>query len=148
MNPEESATDVTQADFSDPSLLVTDRKADDLSVREITEPTTGALQRLSAEVAALDKAYHWAKAMSKTTMVPEHFQQSHTPRGSNEPLGETAAYNLAAAVMYGIEIGLSAMQSAQNVFVIHGKPAVYARTMAAQVRAAGYVIEPVEESDQ
>jgi hypothetical protein len=120
----------------------------ELSVAEITEPTTGALRRLEAEVAALDKAFHWAKAMSKTTMVPEHFQQSYKPRGCTDPLGEVAAYNLAAAVMYGIEIGLSAMQSAQNVFVIHGKPAVYARTMAAQVRAAGYVIEEVEASDE
>jgi hypothetical protein len=81
-------------------------------------------------------------------MVPEHFQYSFKPRNSTEPLGEVATYNLAAAVMYGIEIGLSAMQAAQNVFVVHGKPAVYARTMAAQVRAAGYVIEPVEESDE
>ena len=120
----------------------------EFTVAEITEPTTGALRRLEAEVAALDKAYHWAKAMSKTTMVPEHFQYNHKPRGCTDPLGEVATYNLAAAVMYGIEIGLSAMQAAQNVFVVHGKPAVYARTMAAQVRAAGYVIEPVEESDE
>ena len=128
-------------------VSLVESNVEDYSVAEITEPTTGALRRLSAEVAALDKAFHWAKAMSKTTMVPEHFQQSYKPRGCTDPLGEVAAYNLAAAVMYGIEIGLSAMQSAQNVFVIHGKPAVYARTMAAQVRAAGYVIEEVEASD-
>jgi hypothetical protein len=114
----------------------------------VTQPTTGALRRLEAEVAALDKAFHWAKAISKTTMVPPHFQQTHIPKGSNQPLGEVAAYNLAAAVMYGMEIGLSAMQSAQNVFVVKGKPAVYARTMAGQVRQAGYVLEEVEASDE
>jgi hypothetical protein len=113
----------------------------------VTQPTTGALRRLEAEVAALDKAFYWAKAISKTTMVPSHFQQTYIPKGANQPLGEVAAYNLAAAVMYGMEIGLSAMQSAQNVFVVKGKPAVYARTMAGQVRQAGYVIDPVEESD-
>jgi hypothetical protein len=118
------------------------------SVSEITEPTTGALQRLEAEVAALDKAYRWALAMSKTTMVPEHFQQGHKPRGCTDPLGETATYNLAAAVLYGSEIGLSAMASAQNVFVVHGKPAVYARTMAAQVLRAGFKIEEVSASDE
>lgn len=120
----------------------------ELPEQRYTEPTTGALRRLEAEVAALDKAYHWAKAMSKTTMVPEHFQYNFKPRGCTDPLGEVATYNLAAAVMYGMEIGLSAMQAAQNVFVVHGKPAVYARTMAGQVRQAGYIIEPVEESDQ
>ena len=50
--------------------------------------------------------------------------------------------------MYGAEIGLTAVQSANNVFIVKGKPAVYARTMAAQVRAAGYIIEPVEETDE
>lgn len=113
----------------------------------VTQPTTGALRRLEAEVAALDKAFYWAKAISKTTMVPPHFQQNHIPKGEKQPLGEVAAYNLAAAVMYGMEIGLSAMQSAQNVFVVKGKPAVYARTMAGQVRQAGFVIEEVEASD-
>jgi hypothetical protein len=121
---------------------------DEYSVSEITAPTTGAIQRLEAEVRALDKAFRWAKSMSRTTMVPEHFQQATVDRRTGEPLGEVAAYNLAAAVMYGLEIGLSAMASAQNIFVVHGKPAVYARTMAAQVRAAGYVIEEVEASDK
>jgi hypothetical protein len=117
------------------------------TVSEITEPTTGALQRLEAEVIALDKAYHWAKAMSKTQMVPEAYQFYCKPRGCTDIQGETATYNLAAAVLYGSEIGLSAMQSAQNVFVVNGKPAVYARTMAAQVRWAGYKIEEVAASD-
>jgi hypothetical protein len=118
------------------------------SVAEITAPTTGSLQRLRAEVQALDEAYHWAKAMSRTTMVPEQYQFNNKPKGCTDVRGETATYDLAAAVLYGSEIGLSAMQSAQNVFVVHGKPAVYAMTMAGQVRAAGYVIEPVEESDE
>jgi len=118
------------------------------SVAEITEPTTGALQRLEAEALALDKAYKIAKALSATEMVPEHFQRGFVPKGASEPLGDSATWNLAAAIMYGAELGLSAVQSAQNVFVVHGKPAVYARTMAAQVRRAGYKIEEVEASDE
>ena len=35
-------------------------------VSEITQPTTGQLQRLEAEVQALKKAHHWATAMAKT----------------------------------------------------------------------------------
>src|SRR6516225_5235900 len=98
------------------------------SVAEITQPTTGSLQRLRAEVQALDEAYHWAKAMSKTSMVPEQYQYFSKPRGCTDIRGETATYDLAAAILYGAEIGLSAMQSAQNVFVVHGRPAVYAMT--------------------
>jgi hypothetical protein len=117
-------------------------------VSEITEPTTGALQRLEAEALAMDKAYKIAKGLSATAMVPEHFQRSYKPKGCTEPLGDAATWDLCAAILYGAELGLSAVQSAQNIFVVHGKPAVYARTMAAQVRRAGYRIEEVEASDE
>lgn len=114
----------------------------------VDQPTTGALQRLEAEALAMDKAYRVASALSKTEMVPEHFQQRSVDRATGEPRGEAAAWNLAAAILYGAELGLSAVQAAQNVFVVKGKPAVYARTMAAQVRRAGYRIEEVEADDQ
>lgn len=124
MRPEQTTTDVAQVEPS---------------YREITEPTTGALQRLEAEASAMDKAYKIAKALSATPMVPEHFQQ--------DKHGEVATYSLAAAILYGAELGLSAAQSAQNIFIVKGKPAVYARTMAAQVRRAGYQLEEVEATD-
>jgi hypothetical protein len=132
-----------------PSSEVEIVREEPLSVSEITEPTTGALQRLEAEALAMDKAFKIAKGLSATEMVPEHFQQSYTgtQRNPHPPLGESAIYNLAAAILYGAELGLTAVQSAQNIFVIHGKPAVYARTMAAQVRRAGYKIHEVEASD-
>lgn len=110
------------------------------SYREITEPTTGSLRRLEAEALAMDKAVRLARGLSATSMVPEHFQQAK--------YGEQATWDLAAAILYGAELGLSAPQSAQNIFVVKGKPAVYARTMAAQVMHAGYKIEEIEASDQ
>lgn len=114
----------------------------------VTTPTTGSLQRLEAEAQSMDKAYKVATALSKTEMVPEHFQQRAVDRTTGQPRGESAAWNLAAAIMYGAELGLSAVAAAQNIFVVKGKPAVYARTMAAQVRRAGYRIEEVEADDQ
>jgi hypothetical protein len=117
-------------------------------VREITTPTTGSLQRLEAEAESMDKAFKIAKALSATSMVPEHFQRNAKPRGCTDPRGDSATWDLAAAILYGSELGLTAAQSAQNIFVVAGKPAVYARTMAAQVRRAGYKIEEVEATDQ
>jgi len=102
---------------------------------EITEPSTGSLRRLEAEALAMDKAVRLARGLSATRMVPEHFQQTKH--------GEQATWDLAAAILYGAELGLSAPQSAQNIFVVKGKPAVYARTMAAQVMHAGYKLEEV-----
>lgn len=98
------------------------------------EPTTPAIKRMEAEARALQTAYNMAKSLSKTSMVPQHFQQSHIPRNQREPLGDKAAQDLAAAIMYGAELGMSAMQAAQNVFTVHGSPGVYSKTMVAQVR--------------
>lgn len=113
----------------------------------ITSPTTGSLQRLEAEAAAMDTAHKIARGLSATEMVPEHFQQHARDPKTGQPRGDSAIYNLAAAILYGAELGMSAPAAAQNVFVVKGKPAVYARTMAAQVRRAGYRIEEVEASD-
>ncbi|MFA4084278.1 hypothetical protein ONA92_21510 [Mycobacteroides salmoniphilum] len=99
------------------------------------EPTTPAIKRLEAEARALQTAYNMAKALSKTSMVPRHFQQSYVPKGQREPLGDKAAQDLAAAIMYGAELGMSAMQAAQNVFTVHDSPAVYSKTMVAQVQS-------------
>lgn len=103
-------------------------------------PTTGAIQRLEAEAAAMTTAYKLATGLSRTEMVPEQYQTGKH--------GDQATYNLTAAIMFGMEIGLSAVQAAQNIFIVRGKPAMYSTTMAACIRRAGYVIEPVEETDQ
>lgn len=126
---------------------VTEVEPYDPAYRDVVEPTTPALRRLEAEALAMDKAVKLARGLSVTQMVPPHFQQAG-------PRGENATWDLAAAILYGAELGLSAPQSAQNVFVVKGKPAVYARTMAAQVMAAadrrpdptGWGIEEVEAS--
>lgn len=99
-----------------------------------TAPTTPALQRMAAEAQALDTAYKMAVSLSKTNAVPQRYQQSFIPNNADEPQGIAAAYDLAAAIMYGAELGMSALQSAQNVFSVHGTPAVYSKTMVAQVR--------------
>ncbi|WP_131822866.1 hypothetical protein, partial [Mycobacteroides chelonae] len=45
------------------------------------EPTTPAIKRMEAEARALQTAYNMAKSLSKTSMVPLHFQQSHIQKG-------------------------------------------------------------------
>lgn len=127
---------------------VAEVEAYDQTYRDVVEPTTPALRRLEAEALAMEKAVHLARGLAVTQMVPAHFQKAG-PRGDN------AVWDLAAAILYGAELGLSAPQSAQNVFVVKGKPAVYARTMAAQVMAAAdrrpnpeaWGIEEVEATD-
>lgn len=56
--------------------------------------------------------------------------------------------NGAAAILYGAELGLNPVQSLQQIFVVQGKPAIYARTMVALLKAKGYRIQTLESSDQ
>ncbi|MFD7247819.1 hypothetical protein ACFV6Y_38460 [Streptomyces massasporeus] len=107
---------------------------EDHNAVSIPVPLTPELQKMRARAAMLEVAFKMAQSLSKTTAVPLRYQQSFVPKGEREPQGIKAAHNLAAAILYGSELGLNELQSAQNVFDVHGQPAVYARTMVAQVR--------------
>src|SRR5699024_2435614 len=65
--------------------------------------------------------------------VPQHF------RGKPE--------DAAAAIMSGDEIGLTPMQSLQNLYVVSGKPALYARAMVALVLSHGHMIWTEKDTD-
>jgi hypothetical protein len=94
------------------------------------DPTGG---RLVAWANSLEAAYKIGQALCTTAFVPAHFKAKP----------EEAA----AAILAGDEIGLSPMQSLQGVYVISGKPALYARTMVAVVLAAGHEIETMKKTD-
>ena len=55
--------------------------------------------------------------------------------------------NGAAAILYGAELGLNPIQSLQQIFVVHGSPAIYARTMVALVKAKAYKIWTESSTD-
>lgn len=81
----------------------------------------------------LGQAHRIATALVQTSFAPAHF------KGKPE--------EAAAAILYGSQIGLDPMSSLQNIYVISGRPGLYARTMAAVVMAAGHKIWTVEEAD-
>lgn len=94
------------------------------------DPTGG---RLVAWAASLKAAHQIGTALCNTSFVPATF------KGKPE--------EAAAAILFGDEIGLTPTQSLQSVYVISGKPALYARAMVAIVLAAGHEIETVEKAD-
>lgn len=106
---------------------------------ETYRPTTPALapaagySLIRETAAAMADANAIAKAVCGTDMVPKHF------RGKPD--------DLTAAILYGATLGFDPMQSARQVFVIHGQAALYARSMAALVMAAGHQVRTVETSD-
>lgn len=105
-----------------------------------TAPSTKGLQRLRAEVEAMKDAATMARGIAASGFVPDHWLKDKSP--------DQAVAGMASAILFGAELGLSAMRSVNELFIVRGKPAMYSRTMAALVRSAGYVLEPVEETPE
>lgn len=81
---------------------------------------------LIREAEELEAAHRFGTALAKTQFVPAMFQ------GKPD--------DVAAAVLAGRSVGMDPITSLQNIFVVKGKPAMYARTMHAIVLAAGHEI--------
>jgi hypothetical protein len=94
----------------------------------------GALGVLSVYADAIDMAYNFADKLCRTPLVGTVYR------------GKPA--DAAVAILYGAELGLNPIQSLQNIFTVHGTPAIYARTMVALLKVKGYRIDPIESSDE
>lgn len=88
---------------------------------------------LVAWARAAGAAHQLAVPLCETAFVPSHFQ--------GKP-GEATA-----AILYGAEAGLSPLQALQGVYVISGKPAMYARTLLAVTLGAGHEVWTEELTD-
>jgi hypothetical protein len=89
----------------------------------VSDPTGG---RLVAWAAAAAAANQLAKALSRTSFVPAAFK-------GNE-------YDATAAIIMGDEVGLSPLAALRSIYVVHGTPAMYARTMVALVQSRGHEV--------
>lgn len=109
--------------------LVTYERA---SVPEITytDPTGG---RLVAWAQAASAANQLARALATTQFVPETMRD---------------AGNATAAILMGDELGLSPIASLRSIYVVHGTPALYARSMVALALSKGHRIWTEASSDQ
>ncbi len=94
-----------------------------------SDPTGG---RLVAWAEGLAAAHRIGSALCQTAFVPASF------RGKPE--------EAAAAILYGDEIGFTPTQALQNIYVISGKPSMYARSMVALVMHHGHEVWTVEKS--
>lgn len=94
---------------------------------------TQALGQLMEHAQAMGAAKLLGDALAATDMVPADYK------------GKPG--NAAAAILFGAELGLNPIQSLQQIFVISGKPAIYARTAVALVMRCGIKVETIETSD-
>ena len=99
-----------------------------------TDASDNALGMLMKHAEVMGAAHKLAIALCGSELVPKIY------RGKPD--------NGAAAILYGAELGLSPIQSMQQIFVVHGTPAIYARTMVALVKQRGYRIWTEESTDE
>lgn len=102
------------------------------AIEVYTPPVTGAAS-IVAWADAASAAARLVGPLVETEFVPAHF------RGQVE--------SATAAVLFGAEVGLTPLQSLQGVYVISGKPAMYARTMLAVTQARGHEVWTEEVTD-
>lgn len=95
-----------------------------------TDPTGG---RLVAWAQAASAAHQLATALCKTAFAPKHFRDN--PGDST------------AAIMAGDELGLSPLAALRSIYVIHGTPSMYAKTMVALVQSRGHEVWTEATSD-
>lgn len=108
----------------------------EIATRNTAALNTSAAAILSGPSAGTVKLAEWAQelqaahalgtALCQTEFVPKDF------RGKPEAA--------AAAILAGKSLGLDPMNALSNIFVVQGRPALYARTMAALVMAQGHEV--------
>lgn len=82
----------------------------------------------------IDTAYGLAEKLCRTPLVGTVYR------------GKPA--DAAVAILYGAELGLNPLQSLQQVFTVHGTPAIYARTMGALLKRRGFRFQTIESTDE
>ena len=115
--------------------MTVDHINSDIEILPAQRPAqSDAIGQLMAHAQAMTTAKQLADALCETDLVPAIYK------------GKPG--NGAAAILYGAEIGLNPIQSLQQIFVVHGAPAIYARTAVALVKRHGIRVQTVASTDE
>lgn len=105
----------------------------------MSENTSTALATTGAALALIPKSFEDAEKMatklSESSLLPDHFKKNPA--------------NVFWALALGLEVGFTPVQALQAIYVVHGRPGMYADAMVALVLASGKAefFRRVESSD-
>ena len=121
-------------------LTTTQPASADVATMPLPTPAVVATGEASAAQASLRS---WALAMSDAgnlarVLCASSFAPAHL-RGNTTDAG--------VAIMKGASLGLDPIAAMESIYVISGKPALYARTMLAVVQQAGHDVWVDDQSD-
>lgn len=105
-----------------------------VALSTVTTQATQNTVDLVAWANELGAAHQIATAISRTEFVPKDF------RGDPD--------KTATAILYGKSLGLDPLAALSNIFVVHGRPAMYSRTMVALAQRAGVEFQRTAATEQ
>ncbi len=111
---------------------------------------SAAMERLARWVEAAGNAHRLVAPLVGTPFVPDAYKPKIDPRATDKEKAEAreiAVANATAAVLQGLSLGLDPMISLQQIYVVHGRPGMYARIKVALVTAAGHEVWTEDLSD-
>jgi hypothetical protein len=109
-----------------------------------------ALARLGQWVQAARDAHQLVSPLVGTAFVPDSYKPRVDPRATAEEKSEArqaAVANATAAVLQGITLGLDPLTALQQIYIIHGRPGMYAKLKVALVQSRGHEVWTEDLSD-
>lgn len=109
-----------------------------------------ALNRLGQWVVAAQQAHTLVSPLVETPFVPDAYRPKVDPRATDEEKAaarQLAVANATAAVLQGITLGLDPLTALQQIYIVHGRPGMYARAEVALVKAHGHEVWTEDLSD-
>lgn len=109
-----------------------------------------ALERLGQWVTAASQAHRLVAGLIDTAFIPDTYKPRIDPRASDEQKAaarELAIGNATAAVLQGVTLGIDPLMALQQIYIIHGRPGMYAKMMVALVQGHGHEVWSEDLSD-
>ncbi|HEY6012493.1 MAG TPA: hypothetical protein VIU37_00750 [Candidatus Limnocylindrales bacterium] len=109
-----------------------------------------ALDRLARWVEAASHAHRLVGGLIDTAFIPDVYKPKVDPRASDEVKAEArkvAVNNATAAVLQGVTLGIDPLMALQQIYIIHGRPGMYAKMMVALIQGHGHEVWTEDLSD-
>lgn len=109
-----------------------------------------ALDRLARWVDAASNAHRLVAGLVDTAFIPDAYKPRVDPRATDKEKSaarEVAVANATAAVLQGVTLGIDPLMALQQIYIIHGRPGMYAKMMVALVQAHGHEVWTEDLSD-
>lgn len=105
--------------------------------------TSAALDRLNDWVVAAKNASQLVAPLVDTAFVPDSYRPRIDRNATEEEIAaarQIAVANATAAVLQGITLSLDPLTSLQQIYIVHGRPGMYAKMMVALVQSHGHEV--------